>query len=143
MSAKDGTKKAKQKPVLGVLYNIIGVTSIKHKKKQTLEEYHDELESIYLEQSEKYFVQIPTRHELEDIEEWEEDLVDDINTIQARIKSERFPKSTSQCLQMGYSCDYLKLCLDGWTRVNTALFNIHAPNYWDPKSSLEAELLDV
>ncbi len=125
------------KPVIGVIYNIAKITRIRHKQTQSLEEFHDELQNVYVEQADKYFQSIPVKQSIKALADFEEELYQEVREIHETATRK---KNTNMCIRPGFTCEYLPLCIEGWTRVNKQLYVRDETPYWDPKVSLEQEL---
>lgn len=133
---RPGGKKA-NKPVIGVIYNIAKITRVRHKQTQTLEEFHDELQEVYVERHDEYFESIPVKQSVKAIADFEEELYQEVREIHETATRK---KNTNMCIRPGFTCEYLPLCIEGWTRVNKQLYVRDETPYWDPKVSLEQEL---
>lgn len=126
-----------KKPIKGVKWMAMMITGVRQKQNQTLEEYLDELEEIYVDKGEKFFRNISVPITAKKLDIFEEELYEDAQMIQATTAR---PKNTSTCLAIGRECGYLPLCTDGWTRRNKKLFEEKPPDYWEPKVTFDLEI---
>ena len=141
-----GAKSRFNKPIAGIIYNVVKKPSIRQRKNEEKHEYANRIVQDYMDRPEFYFFREQLYRDVKQEDEYKDevraigdDIHDAMDTITKKNNGKEIPtqfyRNTAACTRF-WTCTFLPICTRGWNKSTKLMYGKreeHKPFNTEPK----------